>query len=226
MRTWLPLSLVTLAACGGGGGGGGSGGVSLDDLGSTYAAAYCQKAEECCTADELHDLTFVDTEAQCELFIGGLFDQYLVPALRDGEDAGRLDYDGDAMGACVDAVADLTCDQFAAYIHADGAFNACDNPFTPHVDDGGECGSDSDCVSGWCDGDSFDTSGNLSYGMCATRPGVGDPCPSFECAEGAYCSGGTCVETLPGGSDCASGDECQSGTCDVTCGAEMRCDGV
>src|SRR5689334_393041 len=119
MRTSLPLSLVILAACGGGGGGGGSGDVSLDDLGSTYAPVYCMKAAECCTADELHDLTLTDTESDCELFFQGLLAQYLVPAIQDGEDAGRLVYHGDTMGACIDSIADMTCDEFAAAIAQD-----------------------------------------------------------------------------------------------------------
>jgi hypothetical protein len=139
------------------------------------------------------------------------------------------------MGACIDSIADMTCDEFAAAIAQHSGFGGCEDPFEAKTADGDTCGNDADCTSGWCDGDSFDTNGNLMYGVCATKPGVGDPCPSYECADGGYCMGGNCVAAQDDGADCTSGDQCASGACNGydsstgqpgTCGTPMECDGV
>jgi hypothetical protein len=63
---------------------------------------------------------------------------------------------------------------------------------------------------------------DFDLGECVRPPNVGEPCPSYYCAPGAYCPYDTmvCVATKPNGSSCDVSDECSEGNCrDLVCGA-------
>lgn len=69
----------------------------------------------------------------------------------------------------------------------------------PLGDDGAGCDDDEACLSGFCN----------DAGVCAQRPGFGDPCAGFsDCFPRGYCSGGVCVERAGPGQACDSYDSC------------------
>jgi hypothetical protein len=216
------LSFVVLAACGGGG----SGTVALADFPAEYGAVYCAKAVECCTTAELEEQVLSSSEEECNQVFVGLLGTLLLPVLEDGVEQGRLIYHGDRIGDCIDALDAMSCDDFNSALSGSG-FTGCDDPFEPLVDVDGECGTDADCISGYCSGDSTDLEGNFTYGVCAVAPTAGQPCDDFHCADGAWCDSGTCAEPQADGAACSSRDSCASGACNEgTCGDSTVCDGV
>lgn len=57
---------------------------------------------------------------------------------------------------------------------------------------------------------------DFTAGVCIPSPDVGEPCASYYCSPGAYCTFDTtvCASTKPLGSSCVESDECSDGLCD------------
>lgn len=229
--------VMVSASCGGGGGGS----VAVSQIGDEMGEVLCARMFECCDAAELMDnLGFfdVETQAECESFYAGFVGGLLEPQIQASIDAGRLRYDGDRMGACLDLLASMSCGEFGLAFATDEPWGGCADPFEGLVAAGMPCANDMECASDYCDGDSTDFEGNVTEGTCGTLPGIGQACPDFDCASGAYCSfeqgEDICQATLSAGSECFSDDECASGNCagdDNTgaagmCSATPTCDGV
>jgi len=234
MRASTRLSVcVLIAACGGGGGGA----VGIDDLGTELAKVSCSKIFECCTSSEVMaqfaNITYnnqpITTEAQCEGFTGGLFTGLLTPQYKDSIAAGRIAYDADAAGNCLDAAANLSC---SAYAELSGHESVhCDSPFIiPKVADGGACAQDYECTSDNCEG----ATNSSANGTCKPLPTAGQDCTDH-CAQGLFCGYDqtamkeACQPVKSNGSTCVSNDECTSGHCvSSACAAAPPpvCDGM
>jgi hypothetical protein len=216
-RLWVCL---LAAGCGGGGGS-----VTIDNLGTELAKMSCSKIFECCTSAEVmqqfNGITYngqpITTEAQCEGFAGGLFAGFLTPQYKDSIAAGRIEYDGDAAQACIDAAANLSC---SAYSMLSGHESVhCEKPFIiPKVADGGGCTQDYECISNNCEGATVDPNGPDTDGMCKPVPTEGQDCTGT-CGQGLYCGYDqtamkeTCQPVKPNGTMCDVSSECASGTC-------------
>jgi hypothetical protein len=228
------LSVCALfAGCGGGGGS-----VSVDDLGTELAKVSCSKIFECCTSTEamaqFANITYngqpITTEAQCEGFTGGLFTGLLTPEYKDSIAAGRIEYNADAAGDCLDTAANLSC---SAYSQLSGNETVhCDAPFiVPQVADGGACAQDYECTGGgYCDG----ASNAAANGTCKPLPTAGQDCTE-KCAQGLYCGYDqtamkeACQTVKANGASCVSNDECTSSQCvSSSCAAAPPpvCDGM
>lgn len=147
----------------------------------------------------------------------------IVAELADSVEAGRSQYSGERMEACLRAIGEVSCDRFGGVLDELTAFSACDPPFTALVADGGACGDDHECTSAYCAG-----RGEEELGACAALPGEGDLCPESRCADGLYCDdvGTICIPQRSDGEECASADQCRSGDCtDGACGPISLCDG-
>jgi hypothetical protein len=227
------LSVCALfAGCGGGGGS-----VSVDDLGTELAKVGCSKIFECCTSTEVMaqfaNITIdgqpITTEAQCESFSGGLFASFLTPQYKDSIAAGRIAYDADAAGDCIDVAANLSCSDYSQLSGNESVH--CDKPFIiPKVADGGMCAQDYECTGGYCDG----ASNSMVNGTCKPLPTAGQDC-NEKCAQGLYCGYDqtamkeACQAVKANGSACVSNDECTSNHCvSSTCAAAPPpvCDGM
>jgi hypothetical protein len=222
---------VLLAGCGGGGS------VSVDDLGTELAKVSCSKIFECCTSSEamaqFANITYngqpITTEAQCEGFTGGLFTGLLTPEYKDSIAAGRIAYDADAAGDCLDAAANLSCSAYAQLSGHESV--SCDKPFIiPKVADGGACAQEYECTSNNCEG----ASNSMANGMCKPLPTAGQDCTEH-CAKGLYCgydqtAGKEACQALKAdGSSCGLDEECSSGNCNAgSCGGAPApvCDGM
>lgn len=171
-----------------------------------------------------------DSEAECRALFSGFVGELLVPVLEDSIADGRVVYHGDRMGACLDLMAAMSCDESAVAIEGDIIWSGCQDPFEGQVALGGDCAQDFDCVSEYCSGDSTDFEGNVTFGLCADYPAIGQPCDDFTCGPDAYCESGatpTCQALLSDGSACTDGEDCASSGCNGgVCGAPTTCDGV
>ena len=216
----LPL-LLLVAACGGGS----NGNVPLDQLGQKLAATTCTKIFQCCNAAEIMQ-QFKDvnppitTEAQCEQYYGGLLSALVVPDYQASVAAGRITYDGDAAGACLDAIGSLSCSQYTATSNSalPTSVTACMQLTTPRVASGGACTQGYECTTNNCVGATVMPGGMNQDGMCEDLPAAGQPC-DFNCQTGLYCGvpqGGSsevCIAQHADGASCQADDECTSGTC-------------
>lgn len=228
-----------LVGCGGGGGGD----VPVGQLGAELGQHMCARLFECCDAQEIMDeLGFfnVTTEGQCVTFYTGFVGSLLTPQVEAAVAAGRMNYHGDRMGDCLGVLGSMSCSDFGAAYGADTPWGGCADPFEGLVANGSACANDIECMSDYCEGEETDQNGNVAVeGTCLAFPSVGNECPDFDCAEGAYCtfdgSASTCAATAAAGSDCDEDDACASGNCDGadpinnvvgTCSASSTCDGL
>lgn len=218
-----------LAGCGG------SSSVPVDNLGPELAKVSCSKIFECCTSAEVMaqfaNITYnnqpITTEQQCEDFTGGLFAGLLTPDYKASIAAGRIDYDADAAGECLDAAANLSCSAYSML--STNTSVGCDTPFIiPKVGDGGGCTQDYECTSGFCDGAS-----DTADGTCAAMPTAGQACTGT-CAHGLFCSYDqtammeTCQPVKANGETCDYDSQCSSDNCDGgSCADKPQvCDGM
>jgi len=230
--------MLVLVACGGGGGGGGHDSVALTDFGNRLGTSYCMKEFSCCTSTEIQ-MDFgafsiggqpITTEPQCEMFYSGLFNSLVIGEYMTSIANGRVVYDSNAAGACLDLVDSLSCSEFGTQTSLDGA-SGCQQFFIPKVADGAACAQDYECTSNNCVGA---TTQPLKDGACMPLPSSGQTC-SFNCASGTYCDFGmhSCQPVKANGGACDSNDTCTSAYCDgantgsgVCADKPARCDGI
>src|SRR5690349_23876927 len=80
--------------------------IVIDNLGTEMAGVFCEMAFSCCTAMELPELfkefnPAPTNEAECESTLKPVFDAEVLSGLKEGINAGRLEYDGDLARTCV-----------------------------------------------------------------------------------------------------------------------------
>lgn len=189
---FVSLALL-LGACGG------PDSVPLDDLGDTIIDAYCDRAVRCGA--------FASEDA-CRSYLGGLLE---ADDLIRSVEAGRTNYDGEAAGECIDQLRGASCDVTTEDSRVEPP--ACDDAFDGTVADGGTCFDDEECVNDNCDVPACDMA--CCMGTCVAGvpvPAIGQPCPDFECQDGAFCNAaGNCAALLATGSPCTDSDECAYG---------------
>jgi hypothetical protein len=234
-RFVVGMLVAALGACDGGGGGGGTP-IAIDQLDEEAASVTCAKIFECCDAAErMEALGFITpvptTEAECVTAYGSLIAAFYAE-LEAGVTDGTIVYHGDKAGNCLAAAENASCAEFnGGEINSDNA--DCETTFEGTVATGAACTTSEQCVSGACVGET-------GAQTCVTLPGVGQPCPDFQCADGAYCeytkAGGECVTLKANGTACNSDYECADDFCEGadpqmgtpgTCAAEpATCDGA
>jgi hypothetical protein len=209
-KLWLVLLLV--AACGGDGS---SAATTLDELGPQLSQAECTKAFRCCTQDQLSALfqsaMTLTTTAQCEQYVDTLLSGIAIPKYMASVTAGRLQYDADAAGACVNAIGGQSCTDFDM-TRSPSTPGGCATFLKPLVAIGGACSQTYECINGYCKG--AVTMPTPMDGTCTALPAMGQPCTAL-CATGLYCdqSTGSCQMLKADGTTCTVGIECRSGAC-------------
>jgi hypothetical protein len=124
----------------------------------------------------------------------------VVGALKGAVEEELVLYDPDAAQACLDAYANLSCDET---MQPADALDACDGVYTGAIPNGGGCAFSGECESRVC------TKPGCSEACCqgtcvAARvlPGVGEECTSV-CTDDAYCGADSlCHALLPEGAAC------------------------
>jgi hypothetical protein len=199
LKRTLSTSLVLVAAltaCGGGGGP-----ISLSDLGNEVASANCDFEVRC---------GFLPDTASCATSTNSSADD--IAALKHAQDLGRLSYDADKAGACVDAIRNASCDLSSL---GNAIADTCGAVFVGLVADGGTCFDDKECVSTSCSQQSC-TPGTCCAGTCVAKPAdvpIGGDCSTGSCVDGAHCQFDAQTQTQTCVADIAEGGACQFGSC-------------
>ena len=189
----LALAAVVTTGCQNSGGS-----IPLSDFESKVRQAACELDVEC--------NEFPDVSACVESSYSPSIGQIIASAR-----AGRIQYDGNAAAACIEALTAMGCNMTE---RLDNGPLACANTFEGTIAGGGACYIDEECASGTCDTSSCSMSETCCTGTCRDAPTVANPIPaggdcsgtSAVCAAGTYCnpssSGYTCSQGVPLGQDC------------------------
>ncbi len=205
----LISGLLALAACG-------SSSISLSDLGDELNRRSCQGQVNCGAYPDLQ--TCLDAQSDP----GGI-DQLQVSV-----NAGRVKYDGDKAGECLDALtSQMTCESFVNYGESPTP-EACNQVFTGTVAAGGECYDSAECADNGTCNLSCNT-GECCAGTCVAGDpapalaNLGEDCSNTECNEGLWCK----TDSTNNTSACAElGGEGAACSGFSGCGADLACDGL
>lgn len=210
MRKLVVMTLL-IAACGGGGGGGS---ISLDDYPTAGREAFCRYFVRCGAIESL--------DACMAANIG--INIHISASERAAIDMAKINYSGSDVGACLDAIANRSCDVTSESSRV--VPDACRRLVAGTRHDGEACALDEECVSLACNVASCDPA-TCCMGTCAGNAApapakIGESCLSAECAAGAFCDtvSQLCAALKPAGAACNIQEECDYGLgCLGTCRA-------
>jgi hypothetical protein len=204
------------AACGGSNGGGGSAGaggagaeagagsdgdegIALAEIPARYAAAACTVYTSC--LGELFALFRPGEDCEKNTTIQ-LTDE--LAGLQARVDAGRIEYDGTKLQACLDDVAARGCE-----LLQQRAPESCRAALRGTVAEGGDCQLDEEC-----EGEQYCKIAAACPGKCTLLEQAGGPCSgSSDCVSGLSCGDtGRCVAPAEAGEPCKGGEpDCTGG---------------
>lgn len=204
--------LLTFPSGCGGGSGGKGGPVALEQVCQSFQDATCDYLNKC----DVEWFYRLSIHYSCDQLIDcseGIDD--MVRAVQ----AGRLAYDADMAGRCLESFRSAPCAQLSVF---DNMPAECEQVFTGLVQQDGECYQDEECASGlYCNDDSQNCPG-----QCSSYLDVGDSCDSggFCDPEAAACDGNQqkCVPLAGEGESCADID-CQQGLVCIDPGGSATC---
>jgi hypothetical protein len=194
-----------------GGSTGGGSGLALSQLSAKYAAALCAQNFKCVPAAAIGTRTMmecVDTN-KCAL-------DFEASSIGDGIARGRVSYDPNQAAACVDAIAQISCDDWDKGFAETTQPAVCASAVVGKVAAGGACLDDVECATHFCHGE--DPSMNLD-GKCVDSNSLGQACAgSADCASGFYCDldSQVCAAQEPAGQPCMLEAECLTSCDDST----------
>jgi len=178
-------------------------GIPLEAAPAELAQAVCGKLSSCFGTTAM-SILYADEE--CAKSTEHLILNTLVAAVRRSEDEGRLDYDGTALPACLEAYDDLDCEDVTV-----GFPDECKRSLSPLRDEGATCAHALECDEGlYCEFASCD---------CTKPAKEGDDClVNAQCEAGLTCFLNTCQPYGDEGDACGGGvaPECITGLICVT----------
>lgn len=199
----LPILLLPLffMYCGNGDGDGEE--LLLTDLSATIGEAWCAKAYQCCTDDELQNFTFAN-EDECKTDVAATVTQYWVTPMQAAITAGRGEYDAVKAGKCLKAFNALGC---VGTNNPQDFFDHCSSPWTAKQTADQDCASQFECVQGtYC---------SQTTSKCVTPAAENETCTPDQdpyCEIELYCDGNNCVTRKSAGETCTDDGECELGT--------------
>ena len=173
------------------------------------ARAQCGRAFRCCALAQIQALygSAVTDEEICVAQLK-LIGDLLITGVTDGENKGRIHYNGATAATCFQKLGTAACTTESNEMSL--TVPECDAILEPQVAMGGACAGDSECKAGFCER----SLASNAEGTCEPIPTAGMPCMT-RCAPGSYCGNQlTCAAPKADGSFCITDDECVSATCD------------
>jgi len=190
--------------------GGSESGVGLGAFPSKYSQALCAQNFRCCSAADIGGNTMMDcTDTNTSTL------EFFASTIADSQSRGRVKYDADLMQMCVDAIAAMSCEDWALGFSITRQPAVCDAAVAPKVAPGGACRDDIDCTTHTCEG--ADLSADVE-GTCAGTSSLGKACTgSADCSIGFYCDVSTslCAAEKGAGEPCELELECAT-SCNST----------
>lgn len=210
MRKLLVTTLL-LAACGGGGGNS----LTLAEYPDAAREAFCRFLVRC------GDIASLDV---CMTSNIGL-NIHIPASLEAGIDMSKVKFSGTAASACLDALANQSCDLTSQSSRV--PIDACAQLVTGTRHNGDACAIDAECVSQVCDVTNCDPSAACCMGTCAGEAApapvqIGQSCASAPCVPSGFCedASSTCMALKTAGTACNATRECDYGlACLGTCQA-------
>ncbi len=182
-------------ASGGSGGSAGSGGVPLGDVPGKLAKAYCDLYAKCYGAL----VNFSTPGEDCVTLTQKTIEDGGFNELQNSVNAGTVQYHADKVQACLDALANESCDQLLQR-----SIPECLAALTGTVDVGGDCNIDNDCKGAGV----FCQASSACPGKCTKLLGAGQDCTrDAMCQSGLNCDSTTskCVKPVALGNACGGG---------------------
>lgn len=192
-------------------------GIPFEDLPAELTTAVCQLLAGC--GAELTAVYLPNED--CETLQQRIFVDSDYPGLAAAVDAGRVVYHPTAARACLDAIANGSCDALLG-----GLPKVCDDTIEGTIPLGAACTVDAECGSSrYCD------ASTACPGKCAERGSSGAPCvEDSACGRGLVCTpAGTCATPIAKGAACdEKGAPCVAGAfCfGATADTQGRCSDV
>lgn len=182
---------------GGAGASGGSGGsgVALGDVPGKLAKAYCDLYSKCYGAL----VEFSTPGEDCVTYTQKTIEDGGFNELTSSVNAGRVQYQADQMQACLDAIANQSCDSLLQR-----SIPACLAALTGTVPVGGNCDIDNDCKGPGV----FCQANSACPGKCTKLLSAGQNCTrDAQCQSGLNCDSttGKCVKPAALGAACGGG---------------------
>ena len=204
------ISITTLTSCDDEDGDG-TNYVPIDQYPSQYRDAYCTYLARC---------GLFPDKATClaaNLSVTVTIDPNIIGAFQNA----RVVYNGSNVKACLDALANQTCDETDESGRTTPS--VCRDFFRGTVESGGDCYVDAECISQQCVGGSTGTTCLLGQCVGNTPPNLApaqlnQPCTTTAgCVSGAYCDTLTdlCTSLKANGEICTQNTECGYG---LACG--------
>lgn len=183
----------------------------LSELESKILEAFCSKYVDCPISWEMA-LLMNSTQDCLDFFnLMGVGESEFYEYMAEAIDDGRVLYDDDHAVACLDAVRNLSCEEFydMSYVIWE-----CETIFVGVLEDGEGCRADEECAGGWCN------TRSSCPGECASVIGENEPCEHYErCEVGLDCVEGICK---PYQDPAYDGDSCETGFAE--CAYGLYCD--
>jgi len=202
--------------------------VAFDQFADDLLEAACQKALECCSAEERAEAG-IEAEAPEECGGSGSIgvDIALQPH-RDGIREGGVKFDRGLARLCLDSVRTADCSQFDPHrsVFENRSLRGCSETLEPTLAPDEACETHASCQTEFCRHE------ETGSDVCAAPPEAGESCEQLVCATGHYCDTAsrtpTCRVLGETGDECRSDRECRSRLCrDGTCAAaDPVCDGA
>ena len=186
------LLLPLVSACGDDAGGGGR---EFEELPPLVAESLCTEVEACLDPGSLATLFGADG---CVERLTAQIDDSDFVYLQDAIEAGRIEYDGRRIDACLAQISGIGCGFATTRVFDDAA---CRSAFGGSAQEGDDCTVDAECTgAAFCDLDSCP-------GTCTARLSAGDPCQEDDqCEDGLSCGDeGTCSAPVAAGDPCGGG---------------------
>jgi hypothetical protein len=222
-RSMVLVGLVsaTVLGCGG------VDAIPIDKTANEFADAICQKAYDCCTADQLSSNDAAGTsEAECKTKTAENF-RNVLQGVQNSHNAKRVMYERSKVDACLNTLRAADCATLNTTNRLSGV-PGCDSFSTPLVAVGGQCSNDYECINSYCK-----AAGAGEPSVCATGAASGASCTTDQCAAGLTCDplplrddpvDDICVAPAANGAACTDPYQCASGVCSSSgAGGEMTC---
>jgi hypothetical protein len=184
------------------------GSIPLEDTPKAYATAYCSLLERC----EGFLFELVTAYEDCVTLTEERLRQAGLDALTEAVDDGRVEYHGELMQACLDAVDMRACDTLTTR-----GIPECEAALRGTAAEGESCELNEECEGSLI----CETDGSCP-GSCVDRYAAGEECAADDdCADGLVCS----KLTLHCAKPAQAGEACEGGV-EVQCDAGLFCGGA